>query len=59
MKLNNAVFLRTGKLMEKYNVVDTQLEAVAENIPGRMDLLDQRCASSIDKKIWSATISSL
>lgn len=27
MKLNNEVFLRTGKLMEKYNVVDTHLEA--------------------------------
>jgi alpha,alpha-trehalase len=27
MKLNNDVFLRTGKLMEKYNVVDTHLEA--------------------------------
>lgn len=27
IKLNNDVFLRTGKLMEKYNVVNTQLEA--------------------------------
>ncbi|MBC7848823.1 MAG: alpha,alpha-trehalase TreF [Chitinophagaceae bacterium] len=27
MKLNRDVFLRTGKLMEKYNVVDTALEA--------------------------------
>ena len=27
IKLNNDVYLRTGKLMEKYNVVNTQLEA--------------------------------
>ncbi len=27
IKLNTAVFKRTGKLMEKYNVVDTRLEA--------------------------------
>ena len=27
IKLNNDVFLRTGKLMEKYNVADTKLEA--------------------------------
>ncbi|MBL7707733.1 MAG: alpha,alpha-trehalase, partial [Chitinophagaceae bacterium] len=27
IKLNTAVFKRTGKLMEKYNVVDTHLEA--------------------------------
>ncbi len=27
IKLNNDVYLRTGKLMEKYNVVDTHLEA--------------------------------
>lgn len=27
IKLNNDVFKRTGKLMEKYNVVDTQVEA--------------------------------
>jgi alpha,alpha-trehalase len=27
MKLNESVFKRTGKLMEKYNVVDLSLEA--------------------------------
>ena len=27
IKLNTAVFKRTGKLMEKYNVLDTNLEA--------------------------------
>ncbi len=27
IQLNADVFKRTGKLMEKYNVVDTQLEA--------------------------------
>ena len=27
IKLNTAVFKRSGKLMEKYNVVDTHLEA--------------------------------
>ena len=27
IKLNTEVYLRTGKLMEKYNVIDTHLEA--------------------------------
>jgi alpha,alpha-trehalase len=35
MKLNNDVFLRTGKLMEKYNVVDTHLEAGGGEYPGQ------------------------
>lgn len=35
IKLNNDVFLRTGKLMEKYNVVDTQLEAGGGEYPGQ------------------------
>ena len=33
--LNNAVYLRTGKLMEKYNVIDTQLEAGGGEYPGQ------------------------
>ncbi len=35
IKLNNDVYLRTGKLMEKYNVVDTQLEAGGGEYPGQ------------------------
>ncbi len=35
MKLNTDVFLRTGKLMEKYNVVDTHLEAGGGEYPGQ------------------------
>ena len=35
MKLNIDVYLRTGKLMEKYNVVDTQLEAGGGEYPGQ------------------------
>jgi alpha,alpha-trehalase len=35
MKLNIDVFNRTGKLMEKYNVVDTQLEAGGGEYPGQ------------------------
>jgi alpha,alpha-trehalase len=35
MKLNNDVFVRTGKLMEKYNVVDTHLEAGGGEYPGQ------------------------
>ncbi len=35
IKLNNDVFLRTGKLMEKYNVVDTHLEAGGGEYPGQ------------------------
>ena len=35
MKLNNDVFQRTGKLMEKYNVVDTHLEAGGGEYPGQ------------------------
>jgi alpha,alpha-trehalase len=35
MKLNNDVFLRTGKLMEKYNVVDTHLDAGGGEYPGQ------------------------
>lgn len=35
MKLNNEVFQRTGKLMEKYNVVDTHLEAGGGEYPGQ------------------------
>jgi alpha,alpha-trehalase len=35
MKLNNDVFLRTGKLMEKYNVADTHLEAGGGEYPGQ------------------------
>lgn len=35
IKLNNDVFLRTGKLMEKYNVVDIHLEAGGGEYPGQ------------------------
>ena len=35
IKLNNDVYLRTGKLMEKYNVVNTQLEAGGGEYPGQ------------------------
>jgi alpha,alpha-trehalase len=35
IKLNNDVYLRTGKLMEKYNVVDTHLEAGGGEYPGQ------------------------
>lgn len=35
IKLNTDVFKRTGKLMEKYNVVDTQLEAGGGEYPGQ------------------------
>ncbi len=35
MKLNNDVFHRTGKLMEKYNVVDTHLDAGGGEYPGQ------------------------
>ena len=35
VKLNSDVFKRTGKLMEKYNVVDTQLEAGGGEYPGQ------------------------
>jgi alpha,alpha-trehalase len=35
IKLNTDVFLRTGKLMEKYNVVDTHLEAGGGEYPGQ------------------------
>ncbi|MGE5108774.1 MAG: alpha,alpha-trehalase TreF [Sphingobacteriales bacterium] len=35
IKLNNDVFKRTGKLMEKYNVVDTHLEAGGGEYPGQ------------------------
>lgn len=35
IKLNNDVFVRTGKLMEKYNVVDTHLEAGGGEYPGQ------------------------
>jgi alpha,alpha-trehalase len=35
MKLNNDVFLRTGKLMEKYNVVNTHLDAGGGEYPGQ------------------------
>jgi alpha,alpha-trehalase len=34
-KLNSDVFKRTGKLMEKYNVVDTELEAGGGEYPGQ------------------------
>ena len=34
-KLNSDVFKRTGKLMEKYNVIDTQLEAGGGEYPGQ------------------------
>ena len=33
--LNNTVYLRTGKLMEKYNVVDIKLEAGGGEYPGQ------------------------
>ena len=33
--LNTDVFKRTGKLMEKYNVVDTHLEAGGGEYPGQ------------------------
>jgi alpha,alpha-trehalase len=35
IKLNTDVFHRTGKLMEKYNVVDTNLEAGGGEYPGQ------------------------
>ena len=35
IKLNTDVFRRTGKLMEKYNVVDTNLEAGGGEYPGQ------------------------
>lgn len=35
IKLNDDVFNRTGKLMEKYNVVDTHLEAGGGEYPGQ------------------------
>ena len=35
IKLNNDVYLRTGKLMEKYNVVDVKLEAGGGEYPGQ------------------------
>jgi alpha,alpha-trehalase len=35
IKLNNDVYQRTGKLMEKYNVVDTKLEAGGGEYPGQ------------------------
>jgi alpha,alpha-trehalase len=35
IKLNNEVYQRTGKLMEKYNVVDTHLEAGGGEYPGQ------------------------
>lgn len=35
IKLNNDVFLRTGKLMEKYNVADIHLEAGGGEYPGQ------------------------
>jgi alpha,alpha-trehalase len=35
IKLNNDVFLRTGRLMEKYNVADTKLEAGGGEYPGQ------------------------
>ena len=35
VKLNMDVYSRTGKLMEKYNVVDTQLEAGGGEYPGQ------------------------
>ena len=35
IKLNNDVYQRTGKLMEKYNVVDTGLEAGGGEYPGQ------------------------
>ncbi len=35
IKLNTDVYLRTGKLMEKYNVVDTRLEAGGGEYPGQ------------------------
>jgi alpha,alpha-trehalase len=35
IKLNTEVFKRTGKLMEKYNVIDTALEAGGGEYPGQ------------------------
>lgn len=35
IRLNNDVFLRTGKLMEKYNVADIHLEAGGGEYPGQ------------------------
>lgn len=35
IKLNNEVYQRTGKLMEKYDVVDTHLEAGGGEYPGQ------------------------
>jgi len=35
IRLNNDVYQRTGKLMEKYNVVDTHLEAGGGEYPGQ------------------------
>ena len=41
VKLNSDVFARTGKLMEKYNVVDTHLQAGGGNMVARTDLAGQ------------------
>ena len=35
IRLNTDVFKRTGKLMEKYNVVNTKLEAGGGEYPGQ------------------------
>jgi alpha,alpha-trehalase len=35
INLNSDVFKRTGKLMEKYNIVDTHLEAGGGEYPGQ------------------------
>jgi alpha,alpha-trehalase len=35
IKLNNDVYLRTNKLMEKYNVVDLKLEAGGGEYPSQ------------------------
>lgn len=35
IRLNNDVYQRTGKLMEKYNVIDTHLEAGGGEYPGQ------------------------
>jgi alpha,alpha-trehalase len=35
IKLNKDVFKRTGKLMEKYNVIDIRLEAGGGEYPGQ------------------------
>ena len=54
MKLNIDVYNRTGKLMEKYNVVDTHLEP-GKRISGTGRFwLDKWSVAGIACEIWQA-----